>query len=256
MTLRGRGGVSRRLARALGVGALLERAGWSGARRDFLQGDASICAYERLTRSDGSTAILMISPPRPPAPILRFGKPYAAIARLAPDIRAFIGMAEGLRRLGYSAPALMATSVEEGLALTEDFGAATIADDGAPNNVRYAEAVALLADLHGRELPESLPVGEETYRVPVYDIEAMLVEVELVLDWYAPSIARVATPTGARMQFLAIWREALAPILAAPTTWALRDFHSPNLHWLAERRGFQTDRPDRFSGRRDRSASL
>ncbi len=239
LTLRGRGGVNRRLARALGVGALLERARWSGARREFLQGDASIRAYERLTRSDGATAILMISPPRPPGPILRFGKPYAAIAKLSPDIRAFIGMAEGLRRLGYSAPALFACSIEEGLALTEDFGAATIADAGVPNDARYAEAVRLLADLHGRELPDSLPVGEETYRVPVYDVEAMLVEVELALDWYAPSIARVATPSGARMQFLAIWRELLAPILAAPTTWTLRDFHSPNLHWLAEREGFK-----------------
>jgi tRNA threonylcarbamoyl adenosine modification protein YjeE len=239
MTLRGRGAVSRRLARALGVGALLERAGWSGARREFLQGDASIRAYERLTRSDGATAILMFSPPRPAGPILRFGKPYAAIAKLSPDIRAFIAMAEGLRRLGYSAPALFGYSLEEGLALTEDFGAVTIAEDGVPDDARYAEAVALLADLHGRELPDSLPVGEETYRPPIYDIEAMLVEVELVIDWYAPLVARVATPSGARMQFLAIWRELLAPILAAPTTWVLRDFHSPNLHWLAEREGFK-----------------
>ena len=39
------------------------------------------------------------------------------------------------------------------------------------------------------------------------------------------------------MQFLAIWRELLAPILASPTTWTLRDYHSPNLHWLAQREG-------------------
>ncbi len=239
LTLRGRGSVSRRLARALGVGALLKRANWSDARRESLQGDASIRAFERLTRNDGATAILMISPPRPGGPILRFGKPYAAIARLSPDIRAFIAMAEGLRRFGYSAPALIAYSVEEGLALTEDFGGATVAEDGVPNDARYAEAVALLADLHGRELPDSLPVGKEVYRLPVYDIEAMLVEVELALDWYAPAVARVATPSGARMQFLAIWRELLAPILAARTTWTLRDFHSPNLHWLAEREGFK-----------------
>jgi aminoglycoside/choline kinase family phosphotransferase len=39
------------------------------------------------------------------------------------------------------------------------------------------------------------------------------------------------------MQFLGLWREALAPILAQPTTWTLRDYHSPNLHWLADRQG-------------------
>ena len=41
------------------------------------------------------------------------------------------------------------------------------------------------------------------------------------------------------MQFLAIWRDLLGPILAQPTTWTLRDFHSPNLHWLAERPGLK-----------------
>ena len=41
------------------------------------------------------------------------------------------------------------------------------------------------------------------------------------------------------MQFLALWREILAPVLAPPTTWTLRDFHSPNLHWLAERDGLK-----------------
>jgi aminoglycoside/choline kinase family phosphotransferase len=158
---------------------------------------------------------------------------------LSPDIRAFIAMAEGLRGLGYSAPALIDYSIDEGLALIEDFGSTTIAQNDVPDGARYAPAIALLADLHGRELPPSLSAGEEPYEPPVYDIEAMLVEVELVLDWYAPAIARVTPPSGARMQFLAIWRELLSPILAEPTSWTLRDYHSPNLHWLAERQGLK-----------------
>src|SRR5580693_6055134 len=238
LELRGRGTVGRRLSRALGVGALLKQAGWEEARREFLQGDASIRAYERLTRADGGTAILMISPPRPDGPILRYGKPYAAIAKLSPDIRAFIAMAGGLRSQGYSAPALIAYSIDEGLALIEDFGSTIIAQNGGPDSARYAPAIALLADLHGRELPPSLSAGEEPYEPPVYDTEAMLVEVELVIDWYAPAVARV-TPSGARMQFLAIWREIVGPILADPTTWTLRDYHSPNLHWLADRQGLK-----------------
>jgi aminoglycoside/choline kinase family phosphotransferase len=67
----------------------------------------------------------------------------------------------------------------------------------------------------------------------------MQVEVELALDWYAPAFARVTPPSGARMQFLAIWRDLIAPILAQPTTWTLRDYHSPNLHWLAGRPGLR-----------------
>jgi len=239
LTLRGMGAISRRLGLALGVARLLRRAGWNDARREFLQGDASIRAYERLTRPNGATAILMISPPRRDGPILRYGKPYAAIARLSPDIRAFVAIAGGLRSLGYSVPAVIAYSLEEGLALIEDLGAATIAVGGAPDGARYAAAITLLADLHGRELPASLQVGEETYTLPIYDVEAMLVEVELALDWYAPAVARVTPPTGARMQFLGIWRDLIGPILAQPTTWTLRDYHSPNLHWLADRQGLK-----------------
>jgi aminoglycoside/choline kinase family phosphotransferase len=148
-------------------------------------------------------------------------------------------MAEGLRGLGYSAPALIAYSIDEGLALIEDLGSATIVQSGVPDSARYAPAIALLADLHGRDLPPSLTAGDESYEPPVYDVEAMLVEVELVLDWYAPAVARVTPPSGARMQFLAIWRELLGPILAQPTTWTLRDYHSPNLHWLPDRQGLK-----------------
>ena len=237
LELRGFGAMGKRLARALGVGALLKRAGWSDARREFLQGDASIRAYERLTKPNGTTAILMISPPRPDGPIVRYGKPYAAIAKLSPDIRAYIAMAKGLRGLGYSAPDLIAYSVEEGLALIEDLGEATVVEDGVPSGARFAEAVALLVDLHGRDLPDLLSAGDDVYRLPTYDAEAMLIEVELVIDWYAPAVARVTVPSGARMQFLAIWRELLQPILQGPTTWALRDYHSPNLHWLPHREG-------------------
>ncbi len=88
-----------------------------------------------------------------------------------------------------------------------------------------------------RALPDELPFDDEPYALPPYDIEAMLIEVELALDWYAPAIARGAPSSGARMQFLGLWREILAPMLAEPTTWTLRDYHSPNLHWLAERDG-------------------
>jgi len=65
----------------------------------------------------------------------------------------------------------------------------------------------------------------------------MLIEVELALDWYAPHVARIAVSSGARMQFLAIWRELLSPVLAERATWTLRDYHSPNLHWLPDREG-------------------
>jgi aminoglycoside/choline kinase family phosphotransferase len=91
--------------------------------------------------------------------------------------------------------------------------------------------------MHAKDLANELPVAGEPYVIPVYDIEALLIEVELALDWYAPAVARGAPSSGARMQFLNLWREALTPILAQKTTWVLRDYHSPNLHWLSGREG-------------------
>ena len=235
--IRAFGALGARWRRMRATERLLRGIGWADAARAALAGDASIRAYERLTKPDGASAILMISPPRPDGPVLRYGKPYAAIAKLSPDIRAYLAMAEGLRRQGYSTPQIYAHDVADGLALIEDFGAETIADARGPNPERYAEATALLADLHARDLPRTLPVDGETYAPPTYDIDAMLIEVELALDWYAPTAARVTPASGARQVFLGLWRELLAPILAQPTTWTLRDYHSPNLHWLYGRAG-------------------
>jgi hypothetical protein len=231
------GALDPRWRRTRAIERLLREAGWAQAERVPIAGDASIRAYERLTKPDGGAAILMISPPRPDGPILRYGKPYAAIAKLSPDIRAFLALAEGLRGEGYSTPRIYAHDVADGLALIEDFGAETIANEGGPDPERYAEATALLADLHARDLPRALPIDDETYALPTYDIEAMLIEVELALDWYAPSAGRITPASGARQVFLGLWRELLAPILAQPTTWTLRDYHSPNMHWLSDREG-------------------
>jgi N-acetylmuramate 1-kinase len=237
--LKGYGTMAARLGRARGIATILRRSGWDHAARQPMYGDASIRSFERLVALSGETAILMISPPRPDGPILRYGKPYAAIARLSEDIRAFVAMANGLRARGYSTPRIIAHSVSDGLAVLEDLGSTYIADADGPNPARYTEAVALLADLHSRDLPTQLPIDDETYTIPPYDADAMLVEVELLLDWYAPRAAAGAPASGARAQFLSLWSHLLAPILQRPKTWTLRDFHSPNLHWLANRDGLR-----------------
>jgi len=41
----------------------------------------------------------------------------------------------------------------------------------------------------------------------------------------------------ARAEFVTLWSEVLAEIVADPVTWTLRDYHSPNLLWLEDREG-------------------
>ncbi len=124
------GGVlwKQRLATAVAARRLIDGAGWADARRDFMMGDASTRAYERLTRPDGTTAVLMISPPRPDGPPIRMGRSYSAIAHLAENVDAFVAMDRGLRSLGYSAPEIFAEDLETGLLLIEDLGGEGVLD--------------------------------------------------------------------------------------------------------------------------------
>lgn len=228
-----------RLSIAVAARELIDAAGWAAAKREFMLGDASTRAYERLTQPDGKTAILMISPPRPDGPPIRLGKPYSAIAHLAESVDAFVAMDHGLRSLGYSAPEILAEDLITGLLLIEDLGDGGVLDaEGAPMPERYEAAALLLADLHRHTLPTILPVAEgRDHVIPDYDREAMTIETELMLEWYAPHIAGVTLPAVTKAEFGRIWDKLFDEILQAPTTWTLRDFHSPNLIWLPEREG-------------------
>jgi N-acetylmuramate 1-kinase len=249
LTLSPQHGSTYRNARVTGYGALAPRAERIGAIRRFLDGagfgeaerhhmlgDASTRSYERLTLA-GQKYILMNSPRRPDGPPVRNGKSYSAIAHLAESVTPFVAMALGLRERGFSAPALFAADRDAGLLVLEDLGAETVVagDPPAPVEARYETAVDCLVALHRERLPGTLPVepGVE-YMLPRYDMDAMLIEAELLLDWYLPKMeAKIAV--GKREPFLALWRDALQPAADDTPTWVLRDFHSPNLLWLPER---------------------
>ncbi|HEY8064069.1 MAG TPA: tRNA (adenosine(37)-N6)-threonylcarbamoyltransferase complex ATPase subunit type 1 TsaE [Methylosinus sp.] len=216
----------------------LERAGWCDASREYLQGDASSRVYEVLRRADGAQAILMISPARPDGPPIRYGKPYSAIARLAETVKPFVAMADALRAQGLSAPQIYAYDLSAGFVLLEDLGRDGVVAGGAPIADRYLEALSAIAPLHARRLPDVLPVeGASPYHVPPYDLDALLIEVELLLEWYASRVGGGGISSGAKATFVNLWRQALIEIVMSAPTWTLRDFHSPNLIWLAGREG-------------------
>ena len=81
----------------------------------------------------------------------------------------------------------------------------------------------------------TLPVAPHLdYNLPRYDLAAFLIEAELLLEWYLAK-AGVKETDAMRKEFVALWSKALKPALDAPPTWVLRDYHSPNLLWLADR---------------------
>ena len=48
---------------------------------------------------------------------------------------------------------------------------------------------------------------------------------------------RAVLSSSAQAIFSNLWRAALQEIVTGPQTWALRDYHSPNLMWLPQRTG-------------------
>ncbi|MFV0281943.1 MAG: tRNA (adenosine(37)-N6)-threonylcarbamoyltransferase complex ATPase subunit type 1 TsaE [Rhodoblastus sp.] len=238
--LTGFGAFATRLSRAKGAVDILRAAGWQDAQRAFMLGDASSRAYERLTRPDGAGAILMISPPRPDGPPVRYGKPYSAIARLAENITPFIAIDHALRAADLSAPEIYADDREGGFVVLEDLGPLGVVDENGPIRERYAEAAGALAHIHGAPRSDTIAMDDgSNYRIPPYDLDALLIEIELLLEWYAPHIAGAQLSSGQRATFVNLWRQTAIEIVNAPATWTLRDYHSPNLIWLPEREGLK-----------------
>jgi N-acetylmuramate 1-kinase len=237
VTISGYGAFAPRLNSFKALRELLRKRGWDEAQRSFLMGDASTRAYERLEKSDGQRAILMISPPRPDGPPVRYGKPYSAIARLAETVKPFVAVADGLRAHGLSAPEIYGADLDAGLLIVEDLGPEGVIDADGPIPARYLEAAAALAHLHAQKLPDRLPVeGTSDYVIPPYDMDALLIEVDLLLDWYVPHL-KTSVASGPRAIFVNLWRNTLLDVINGPRTWALRDYHSPNLIWLEGREG-------------------
>lgn len=234
----GRGKAAAQVARLATLRGFLNEAGALDAARERMPGDASTRSYARLIGSDG-TSILMNSPRRPDGPAIYDGKSYSAAVHLAEDVKPFVAIAHGLRARGLSAPAIHHADLDAGFLITEDFGTAGVIEGYPPRPMaeRYEIAVDMLAELHREAMPEMVPLAPKlAYDIPLYDIDAWMVEIGLMLDWYLPDRG-VEIGAESRDEFDAMWRSLLKKPAAAARTWVMRDFHSPNIIWLPERDG-------------------
>ena len=236
--IRGHGKAAAQIERLRSLRQFLDKAGFGEAERRRMAGDASIRSYARLAK-DGTSFILMNSPRRPDGPPIYDGKPYSAAVHLAEDVRPFVAMDAGLRAHGLSAPEIHHTDLEHGFLITEDLGQAVFYQGDPPQPIpdRYEVAADMLVALHSAVLPESLQLaGQANYAIPVFDTDALLVEIGLMPEWYLPDRG-VTLSASSREEFVAMWRELLDRSVEPARTWVLRDFHSPNLIWLEAREG-------------------
>jgi hypothetical protein len=214
-------------------------AGWGEATRRYFIGDASARSYETLTLAGEETRVLMNSPRLVLGPPVRDGKPYADIAHTAQSVAAFVAIGRALAAGGVSVPEIYAQDLDGGFLLISHLGSENFLDaQGRPVAERYAAAAELLAAIHARQWPSRLEAAPGFFHdVPPFDRAAMLIEAELLVDWYVPYATARPAGEALRAGFHAAWKAAIDRLDRAEKSLVLRDFHSPNIIWRADRKG-------------------
>ena len=194
------------------MAAFVDTTMWRGIPAVPLAGDASFRRYYRLAGNGGSAVLMDAPPPQE-------------------DIGPFVAVAGLLRELGLSAPEVLAQDRAEGFLLLEDFGDDTYtrllargADEPALYRLAVDTLVALQRAAGSRGTPELAP----------YDIERLLGEAALLVDWYRPLAGEL------HEEYLALWRALLPDAVVAPPTLVLRDYHIDNLMLLPDRSGVRS----------------
>ena len=226
------------ISRSLAIRSFLDSHWEKGIHRSRLQGDASTRSYETVT-DGGDVRILMNAPRQPDGPVIRDGKPYSQIAHLAEDVSAFAGVAAILEKAGLAVPHLHACNLDAGLILLEDLGCELIIDESRrPIRERYLASAAMLAAFHQTPVISEQKLGDgRVYHVPPYDRAAMLIEAELLIDWYLPRFGGKPAAQSERDEFLAIWNALIDQLENSEKRLCMRDFHSPNIIWRDDRQG-------------------
>ena len=224
-----------RIARTIAIRQFLKQAGWDSADRRFLTGDASARQYEMIHQTGQRPYILMDAPAQPDGPPIRNGLPYSHIAHLAEDVRAFVGIAEMLRKNGFAAPEILKSDFAQGLLLISHLGTETPLDaKGHPLDERYIASGQCLAAIHEKAWDNKVEIkdsrGEHiTHYVPSYDESAMLIEADLLLDWYLPRVSECIVTEELRGSYHQAWRDVFSHLNASEKSLVLRIFTPPIL---------------------------
>lgn len=238
-SLSGQGAAFERIGRSLAMREFLDRSGWGSAERRHFVGDASARSYE-IVRQDGSgPRVLMNSPRLVMGPPVRDGKPYAEIAHTAQSVTAFVAIDRALHMAGITVPDIFAQDLEQGFLLLEHLGTGSFLDgQGRPIADRYVAAGELLAMMHGRLWPQRLEAAPGiVHDIPPFDRDAMLIEADLLVDWYVPAVTGARASDALQAGYHERWNTALDRLAGREYSLMLRDFHSPNIIWRGDRTG-------------------
>jgi aminoglycoside/choline kinase family phosphotransferase len=229
--------------------AFLQAAGFGSAVREPMGGDASTRLYERLRTPAGASFIFMDQPPAVESAVCppgasdaeRLALGYNAASRLAAgSVAAFVTVAEYLRGLGLSAPAVPAYDIAQGLAVLEDLGDglyAILIADGMAEDPLYEAAVDVQVALHRQTPPDVLTAAGAAWPLLTYDTVALKVGTDTFLEWWPRFAGLPEFDAAAVAEWDGLWAPIWVRGEAGAEVFTHRDYHAQNLIWLPERSG-------------------
>ena len=168
--------------------------------------DASNRRYWRAAHPDGTTYIVMDSPPD------------------KEPLGAFLDVHARLERAGLPVPRIHARDLAGGFLLLDDLGSETLSSWQA--HADTAERAAALADCRAQLIPVATV---ERDGLPAFDAPRLNAEMQLFDEWYRAGHLNVAW-TPAQQGRWQVLRDRIAEHLAAmPPVFVHRDYHSRNL---------------------------
>jgi tRNA threonylcarbamoyl adenosine modification protein YjeE len=229
--------LAKRFCRSVQIGEFLRNHITNDYTRKPFAADASARNYELISIGEKS-CILMDAPGASDGPPVKNGLPYSRIAHLAEEVKIFVTISKLLRAKGFYAPEIYAQDYENGLVLLEYLGSDTIiTPDKLPIDDRYIESGRLLSKLHAADWATTdQNTSNPTRQIPPFDQPAMLIEVELLTDWYLNDGQHSATKNDIH-EFKQIWSQYSAMAQNFRQSIVLRDFHSPNIIWQDKKAG-------------------
>lgn len=136
----------------------------------------------------------------------------------------FVAIADALLQQGLCVPEVLAWSREEGFMLLTDLGDTLLLPEleAASANTLYGAAMTALVQLQACPSPRD-------YALPPYDRERLLTEMRLLTDWFIPKYLGVTLADDQAAAFEQQFALIADQVLAQPTVFVHRDYHSRNL---------------------------
>jgi hypothetical protein len=180
--------------------------GFAGARVEPASADASFRRYFRVARANDSY-IVMDAPPD------------------KEDLGAFLRVGKMLLDIGVNVPMVLAKDLKRGFLLLSDLGSRQYLDElgaaGAAERL-YADALAALLAMQRADAAVQA-------RLPAYDRELLMREMQLMPEWFLQRHLRIAVSAPERAMLERLFEVLCASALEQPAVLVHRDYHSRNL---------------------------